>query len=81
MKRVYRLEDSTVESNIAGEICYTFLYSLFQKLNDDITIAVELKNDSKEKKFGMVFGGKYTKFDNVVCRAKIDEKFTVSSSF
>lgn len=46
-----------------------------------MSIAVELNHDSNEKKFGMVFGGRYTKFENVVCRAKIDDKFIVNSSF
>ncbi|KAL4466101.1 hypothetical protein ABPG74_004338 [Tetrahymena malaccensis] len=81
MKRLQKIDDHESSSSQGGEIYYTFLYSLYQKLNDHLSIAVELNHDSNEKKFGMVFGGKYTKFDNVVCRAKIDDKFIVNSSF
>jgi len=42
---------------------------------------VELKHDARDKKFGMIFGAAYSKFENVICKAKIDEKFNVCSSF
>jgi len=42
---------------------------------------VELKHDARDKKFGMIFGAAYSKFENVICKAKIDEKLNVCSSF
>lgn len=69
------------DSFLNGEHHFTILYSLFQKVDKDLNIAIELKHEDKEKKFGMVFGAIYSKFENVICRAKIDENFGLSSSF
>lgn len=75
-----RLEDSTM-TDMGIETHSISKFSLHQKLREDLDIAVELNHDSKDKKFGMVFGGKLSKYKKVLCRAKVDDSFSINTSF
>lgn len=57
-----------------------FKLSVFQKLSDELDIAVDLNHDSKDKKLEMMFGGKFSRIENFVWRAKITNNFIINSS-
>ncbi|EGR31454.1 hypothetical protein IMG5_109030 [Ichthyophthirius multifiliis] len=60
---------------------YVVKYCLYQKLQNKVDLGIQLSRKSRDQGFGIKFGCKYYKYDNVIYNCKLTEQLFIQSSF